>query len=416
MAQRVNTQVLAHALESSGGVVRGSTRRDHPAMPRIDRQRTPSSLLARILDQPDLVTGLQALPGDTLAKVVRHVGVEDAGELLALATSEQLVQLFDGELWRDDGEEERWDADAFATWLEVLGESGSAFVADRLAAMPTTLLRQALAEHVIVLDLDALALRMREGPDDDLLDKALAAPLSREIDRYLIVSRHPDGWDAAVEALVALDERHGALLQDLLEPLCGAAMEQVDESGLFTVLTEAEVLTEDAVAEREDRRTALGYVSLADAIAFDRLDDEARGLADTLERDAIAKAYFRRLDRSPKPPSPPNPLTGILRDAGVEVPEAPQLGAEATAMDALRGAMRELAGDAPEVYAQRLEELAFLTNVVLTLAGHRGEALRPAEAAVQATALCAEGLERLGDDARLRDVPLDVLYRLGRAR
>src|SRR5687767_2203844 len=107
-------------------------------------QSRPSSrqLLARVLDTPDLSERIQALPGPALGKLIARVGLEDAGELVALASTEQLAQIFDEDLWHSarPGEDERFDAARFLLWLEVMFEAGERFVAERLSELPQDLL------------------------------------------------------------------------------------------------------------------------------------------------------------------------------------------------------------------------------------------------------------------------------------
>ena len=88
------------------------------------------SLLYRILESPEQVSALQHLPPPTLARLIHHVGLEDSGEPGALATTQQLARIFDDDLWYSTrpGQEERFDAERFGLWLEVLLEMG----ADRL--------------------------------------------------------------------------------------------------------------------------------------------------------------------------------------------------------------------------------------------------------------------------------------------
>jgi hypothetical protein len=52
-------------------------------------------LLARIFEQPGLVAAVQALPPAVLSKLIAHVDLEDAGEIVALATTEQLERVFE---------------------------------------------------------------------------------------------------------------------------------------------------------------------------------------------------------------------------------------------------------------------------------------------------------------------------------
>ena len=74
---------------------------NHP----IVRTQTPSprALLARILESSELLAEVRALPPLVLARVIDAVGLEDAGELVACATTEQLVRVFDEDLWRASG-------------------------------------------------------------------------------------------------------------------------------------------------------------------------------------------------------------------------------------------------------------------------------------------------------------------------
>jgi hypothetical protein len=97
----------------------------------------PSSrqLIARILDEPQLAAQIQALEAPVLLRLIERVGLEDAGEIVALATTEQLERVFDEDLWQTDvpGEDERFDSGRFLVWLEVMLEAGDSFVAHKLA-------------------------------------------------------------------------------------------------------------------------------------------------------------------------------------------------------------------------------------------------------------------------------------------
>ena len=69
---------------------------------------TSRTLLARLLDEPQLVKQVQALAPRALLGLIDHVGLEDPGELVALATVEQLerIQPYERSSLRD-GENER---------------------------------------------------------------------------------------------------------------------------------------------------------------------------------------------------------------------------------------------------------------------------------------------------------------------
>src|SRR5512143_507786 len=84
-------------------------------------------LLARLLDSPHLTEIVRRLEPKRLHQLIRQCGLEECGEILALATTEQLTRVFDEDLWTSaqPGRDEEFDADRFALWLEVLAELGS---------------------------------------------------------------------------------------------------------------------------------------------------------------------------------------------------------------------------------------------------------------------------------------------------
>jgi len=88
--------------------------------------RNSGHLLARILDEPTLVAAAQSLPAQALGKVISHVGLEDAGEIVALATTSQLESIFDDDLWRSPspGKDGTFDAAprCKSTWVRPVGK------------------------------------------------------------------------------------------------------------------------------------------------------------------------------------------------------------------------------------------------------------------------------------------------------
>ena len=84
-----------------------------------------------------------------------------------------------------------------------------------------------------------------------------------------------------------------------------------------------------------------------------------------------------------------------------------------------RRAMRELSARDAATYARRLEELAYLVNVVMAGATQEGHAFRPFEATEVVVAACDVGLERASrgkekDATRvLSKLAADQLFRIG---
>ena len=76
-------------------------RADRPGDKPARRDATDGrGLLDRILDTPHLAQVVPRLQPELLHRVIQTCGLEDCGELVALATPEQLARIFDLDLWR----------------------------------------------------------------------------------------------------------------------------------------------------------------------------------------------------------------------------------------------------------------------------------------------------------------------------
>ena len=384
-------------------------RDDSAPLARPDARR----LLSRILDQPDLVAAVRRMPAVTLARLVDHVGLEDAGELVALASTEQVGQLLDQDVWKSarPGANERFDPARFSLWLEVMQEAGDEAAARRLAELPEELVRLALQRLLLVIDLDELAVQMQDLPEDDAdqAEKALDGCLHEEFDQYRVMARRHEGWDALVSLLIALDRDHRALFERLMQGCVATTAELAEDSGgLQRLLSRAEMLESDAAAEREDRRAREGYVSPSQAAAFLRLarTTSLEAIRAAKARDPITRAYFREYApaRTATTVAPQaaagervadSRLTELLREADV-IESRPErmLGAgEVRPDDALLGpALRRLGERDATAHEARVDELGFLANVLLAGASLGGRRPRSLEAAEAAAALCELGL------------------------
>jgi hypothetical protein len=387
----------------------------------------PRQLVTRILEEPALVRAVQSLGPRALHALVERVGLEDAGELVALATVEQLERVFDEDLWKAAraGEDERFDAARFLVWLEIMREAGDAFAADTLATMSADLVAMALHQHVHVIDLDALAVDMSERDDDALVEKALDSGLHHELGQYRVIARRHDGWDAIVNVLATLEQRHGDDFDRLLERLCHASSEYIDDNGgLYRVLTSEEMLDADTAAEREDRRARVGYVAPSQAKAFLAL--ALRSDVDTVlaerERDPVTRAYFREYEpaavaaaaRAAEASAEAERLLALVAAAEPEAPAPPRARLPAKGDDEqtmLSRALAELAERDAARHDERLRELGYLANLVVAGVERDGERLRALDAAERALATCNRGLQAVV--ARTGQTPVDALARHG---
>lgn len=368
------------------------------------------SLLNSLIELPDLPRTIQELPAQTFAALIRKVGVEDSGELVALATTEQLVRAFDEDLFVSErpGERESLDVGRFIVWLEVLLEAGDEVAAQRIAELDEDFVAHALGGVLVVVAEDALRDRLDSGDEDEarLVDKSLESALTEELDGYLLIARRHDGWDAAISLVLALDRDHRALLERLLDRLANVGSTQLDDLEAFsTLLSEGESLAEDAEAAREERRSQHGYVEARAAHAFLALARQPpqKG-APVAERDPLTRAYFRDLARkapasvsgtaaSTATASLPPAVLRALDGAAFSGARAalPTPSSRPRAVDAFTEALRQLGEDDPMLFGERMEEFAYIANVLIAGFDRDGARLRPGEAADAALATVCYG-------------------------
>jgi len=368
-------------------------------------------LLNRILEQPNLVSTIQNLHPRVLGKLIGRIGLEDAGEIVALSTTEQLKKIFDEDLWRSakPGEEEKFDAERFGLWLEIMFEMGPAFVAEKLAEMNEDFLTLAFSRQVLVINTQELAEDLLWA-DSTFIEKALESSLNHDFEDYCVISRDPMTWDSVLSALVALDTDHHDLLMNLLARCCFVSSELIDDNGgLYEVLTSEEQLASDVAFDREQRREREGFVSPQTAAAFLAL---ARGAI--TNEDHLTPAYFRNfetesvrksneyLSRLPgtSVPSPDmNRFHELLRETEVLAPEQDRLlltgkiDNGTTKHNMFRETLSGLQQTDELLFSERMRQLSYLANVLVAGCTFQNRSLRPAEAAEAALAACNLGLE-----------------------
>ena len=392
-----------------------------------EHQITPAqsaNLLNRILDQPELVALVQRLEPAILTRLIRQIGLEDAAEIVSMATVEQLHRVFDEDLWYSDkpGEDESFNAERFILWLEVLQENGSGYAAEKIRQFDENLLTLALSRHLLVLDREALVSRMNLNMDADqadLMDKALDSSLCQEFDQFIVVGRTHNAWEPIMALLVELNEIDYPLFSRVLERCASNSADYIeDNGGLLDVLTSGEMLAEDVAADREDRRQESGYVIPSAARSFLSI---AR--TRTMEENAAVKTwdhdtqrYFRHLQTGlsakasaavDKPSTPaPDPIarlrfTALLKEAQILDTAQDVLQIETSASDGAASGRRILISQAMQAlrerasgsYDQRLSEISYLANVLIAGCPYQNRRFRPVEAAEAALAACQLGAE-----------------------
>jgi hypothetical protein len=390
----------------------------------LARQPGPSStqLLMRILERPGVVAAVREMPGAQLSELIDQIGLEDAGELIALASTAQLERMLEDDLWRAErtGGDETFRPERFALWLRVMMEAGEAFLVERLCELPQDLLALAVHRLVLVIDTDVGEEQLSwAGDEAEPIEAALENAVFEEWEEFRVIAREPDAWDDVWGALLSLDRDHHDRLRAILEQCCEMSTEYISgQGGLFQVLTSAEMLESDVAAARDDRRVAEGFVSPADARAFLEL---ARRGTTADERDPITRAYFRSLHEPAPDPTPDRPAKPSASVAAP--PEVTALAGRTHLVAPLfEQAMSDLRERDPRLFAARVRELGYLVNIWIAGGAHDGRRPRPVEALEMVLKTCEAALrgqlaggyvDREQVLAALVGTPADLLFRRG---
>jgi hypothetical protein len=371
----------------------------------VARRPNSQNLLTQLITNNQIIKEVQSLDPVIVRKVIHHVGLEDSAEFLMLITSEQMQEVMDQDTWMSarPGEDEKLDAKRFCTWIEVLLEVGADFAAEKVAEMDEELLTLVLSQLIMAIDSDELALMTRSAEDDRrsqnrYLEKALESTFTQEVEGYDVMSKDSFHWDAVVNILAALGKNHRDLVERILSRISAVTMDQIDEfDGLYNLLKESDMLESDVSGDRQERREQEGFVTPSSASAFLKLilQDSLVSIIESNEQDHISKMYFRRF--KPGKVKVQNPLSAelleILQVHGLDisVPAMKLLGstkAPSTTQKYL-GILRE---ENETLFQQKLTELNFISNVLLSGFTDRTRALRPVEAMELAIEVCDEGL------------------------
>src|SRR5499426_1365954 len=408
-------------------------RADRPSDKPSRRDATDGrGLLDRILNTPGIEHVVPRLQPDLLHRVIQTCGLEDCGEIVALATPEQLARIFDLDLWRaaKAGRDEQFDADRFGVWLEVLVESGAAPAAQKLAGMDVDLVIAGLAQHALVYD--RAAVTPYETTDGELITFYADAisvyddGLKFDVGGYLLLARRADSWGAIVEVLTSLDEGHPDYFHQVMRGCRALSNSGREVDGLDDLLPEGDQVMFDLAVDRERRREKQGYVTPAQARSFLQMSRELRFGSDAIPpANPLARAYFRAIDETAAADAHSasnSPGASGLMAAGSDAQSAPEDSAEAVAAvfeilhDAgilaqpPRSLLSGSEGRAPRLghirarlefaldqdnaaYSARNEELAYLANTLMAGCSIQARPFTAQEASDAAIAVCNLGLE-----------------------
>jgi hypothetical protein len=380
-------------------------------------------LLNNILDEPDLPEIIKNLDAGLLTRLIRHVGLEDSGPIVFHATAEQLKKVFDEDLWRNEapGQPEVFDAGRFGLWLNIMMENGPAFTACKLLEMDEDQLIMGICRLVRVVNINTLKVRPDNGRETDyeeFSESILDHSLNQAIANYHVISKDDSSWDALMGLLTQLNETHYDTLIRLLDRCCGICEPCLDNNNPFSrMLCGDEAIEEDVAAERENRKEADGFVTPVSASFF--LDQSRRISlkrmvtektmphaahlyikASEAQNSSFAQPFPTGNNAAGPPPKGMISFIETLRKAEV-LPDLKQqqLGYDGADLNDIHfpliGAMRTIQSSDPELYAQRIIELSFLSNTLISGCVFQGRQFHPKEAAEATLSTCNLGSEHL---------------------
>ncbi len=425
-------------------------------MPSLNPQSPDARQLVRAMtESAALPAFVQRINPNTLKHLVDDVGLEDAGALIAHASNQQLVHLLDETLWTGarPGDPDKLSVAELLRWLDLWNGLGKGFVADKLFELGDDFCALAFSRLLVIADYD-MAPRV--------LDEHTLA-----IGRYIVRVRVDDEWDAVQTAITALWQDYPDYCEAIFARLAFRhSILATDEDDT------AKVLDADASHSHEQGREESGYVTSVMAGSFLRalLTEDVDALSDETEYDLMTQAYFRRRQalqaqadaaaatatetqskdaaademsdaaaaREAASASvgagPVSPEDLELLEAELVAYERAQMrpaalltGPETSAVvdaDWVRVALGRLQSQ-PDIFDARMDELTYLSNLLMVGAESGGERLESSDAANLVIATCTLGachdlwLEPEGDEVAsvlemLSDAPgLVRLFRIG---
>jgi hypothetical protein len=394
-------------------------------------------LLQVLRNDPALPALLRTLQPAALAQLVERVGLNDAGELMQLTPTRNLLKALDESLWKSPlpGRAEIFDAHELVDWLEAWNEIGDEFVADRLAAMSDDY-RALCLSHVVRVGIHH-TLAFLDIPDDEV-DKEIDTlkPLGScaLYGPYMVAPEVEDAWEVIRMSLDALWTHHPEQLLHTLHRLDGA-------ESMLAAQESRRQLTIDVASERERHRENLGYVTAPGAGAFLLFVATAR-MEELVVLDAYDEETRRHLaafgasdvdvdgdddDDNESEPGEAGPDEGlqlqrlrtILEREQLLIPQDTLLLTDQSKREhvALTAVLTDLAQTDQSAFERCARELAYLANVLKLGVRVRGAAMSDIEARDAAYAACDRGLMWLrerGIEPRIAQEPgLIRLFALG---
>jgi hypothetical protein len=209
-----------------------------------------SSLVSTLLENPQLPSYIQRLEGTSLAKLVQHLGKEDAQPLLQYATPEQITDLIEIDAWQSPapGVDETFSPEKFLEWIELWSEAGPAQLTTQLRNLGTQLFALTLDKFVVVVDIFEIGV---SGFVDTF-------------DCFGVMPKDDEHWPLLFQFLCEIWEEDPAFLEEAFGYCCQRRSLVVEKT--YSVANEN--LAPDVEGNRDRHRRERGYVTTLSASAY----------------------------------------------------------------------------------------------------------------------------------------------------
>jgi hypothetical protein len=386
----------------------------------MSKPRDPAPVqdrLARLLDTPQLARAVPLLGPDLLHQLIEYRGLHACGDLLSLATREQLSTVLDLDLWRPAraAGDDQFDPDRFGEWVETLIEVDESVAARIVAGLDQRLVVAGLSRFVRVADPATSTRPWSVAAAADGAEERFSGSTT-EVGGYVLRARRSDTWDAIVTLLVALEAGHRDCFHAVMRGCRRLSNSLPERDGLDGLLPESAQLLHDVALQRDERRSEQGYLTPADARAFLQMAREA-GLGPPSAANPIAAAYLSAAEAKADPADAETPGAGaveppdcppaseavsalaeLLAEAGVVPGRPSSLLLEAPAGESprparLRALMEHVSVADERACQARSRELAFLANCLMAGCSIQARSFTAGEASDAVVATCELGFE-----------------------
>lgn len=367
-------------------------------------------LVRKLLDNPQLPAYIASLEAPVLDRLIRHIGVEDAQELVALASPAQMQELVEIETWANEhpGEAESFEPGKFLEWVDLWREMGAGFMTERLVE---------LGEEPFVLALQhfAAVVNMEEAGISGAVDN---------FGKYAVLSKDEANWPVLLNVLTQVWAEDPDFLTRVLGRSSFQRSVLVQDS---TEMDTERVLHHDLAYDRDRRLEGKGYVTPLSATLFLSGAKNA-GIDELLIQvgyDVSTRGHLEIAGSETEKGQVASPAGDAETEAGVTsdtevVPVSPERDENWQALDRLlkqekivpaapsgkllagpsrahelyvKRVLKALGDRDPVALQERLDEIVYLANVLVSGSAVQGGEFTEEEAAKAVHATCNLGLE-----------------------